>query len=92
MNIETSARVSPRSGKDGSTRIAMSETQSSNDDTLDEIVPMGSTFFSTDEAVRYDEVCNNMNVKMRNSFEYAKIRRLTCNFFLKFDPILGATL
>ncbi len=49
MNIETPARVSSRSGKHGSVRFDMSETQSSNDCMLDEIVPM---------AVRYDEVCN----------------------------------
>jgi hypothetical protein len=55
MNIETPSRISSLPGKHGSMRVIMSEPPSSNDGTLDEILPMDSASFSTDQDVQYDD-------------------------------------
>ncbi len=66
-------------------RVLISEPQSSEDDTMDEILSMDSTYFSPDETVRCDEMSNKIYVPMKKRDQYRKVRTLTWNFFLKFD-------
>ncbi len=43
-------------------RVLISEPQSSDDDTMDEILSMDSTYFSPDETVRCDEMSDKIHV------------------------------
>jgi hypothetical protein len=93
VNTETSSRVSSLGGKKhGSIRVSASESRSSNDATLDEILSMDSTLFSTDQDVQCNEMClNQMDMSTKKSVRYRKVRTLTCNFFRKRHSILGGT-
>ncbi len=87
MNIETPSRVLSKSGKHGSMRVLISEPQSSDDDTMDEILSMDSTYFSPDETVRCDEMSDKIHVPIEKRDQRRKVRTLTWNFFLKFDRL-----
>ncbi|CAF3765986.1 unnamed protein product [Rotaria sp. Silwood1] len=63
-SVKTPSRVLSKSGKHGSMRVLVSEPQSSDDDTMYEILPMDSTYFSPDETVRCDEMFNKIRVPM----------------------------
>jgi hypothetical protein len=80
MNIEISSRVPSHSRKHGSIQIAMSEPSSSNDATLDEILPMYYAYVSKDQSVQYEEVCDTSDVSMKNSAQYVEVHSLKCIF------------
>ncbi len=81
MNIETHSRVSSKSGKHGSIRVAMSEPQSSNDATLDEMLPTDYTYDFTDPSIQYEAVCGTGHVRMKISAQCAKVHSLKYIFF-----------
>ncbi|CAF4117991.1 unnamed protein product [Rotaria sp. Silwood2] len=76
-SVKTPSQVSSLGGKKhGNIRVAAGEPRSSNDATLDEILSMDSTLFSTDQDVRCDEMCRNkMDMSTKKSVRYGKEER-----------------
>ncbi|CAF3942809.1 unnamed protein product [Rotaria sordida] len=72
-SVKTPSRVLSKSGKHGSMRVLISEPQSSDDDTMDEILSMDSTY----ETVRCDEMSDKIHVPMKKRDQHQKVRTLT---------------
>ncbi|CAF3888892.1 unnamed protein product, partial [Rotaria sordida] len=72
-SVKTPSRVLSKSGKHGSMRVLISEPQSSDDDSMDEILSMDSTY----ETVRCDEMSDKIHVPMKKRDQHQKVRTLT---------------
>ncbi|CAF1141127.1 unnamed protein product [Rotaria sordida] len=69
--VKTPSRVLSKSSKHGSMRVLISEPQSSDDDIIDEILSMDSTY----ETVRCDEMSDKIHVPMKKRDQHQKEQR-----------------
>ncbi|CAF2684394.1 unnamed protein product [Rotaria sp. Silwood2] len=84
--IESSSKVSSFNGKHGDMPVPINEPRSSNDDTMNEMLSIDSTYFFPNETVRCDEIPNKIYVSMDKRDQCQKVRTLTCNFLFENRP------